>query len=401
MLLPYNYLDIVPLIVPQNMNGTKITCKVRIKTEYTRTDGTNALYIDLYLNSKRKRLPLEISVPLNQWDKKNQRVKKGFKFSKDYNLIIEKLLAAINNIEVNYRLSNEILTLETLIQALTTPSLRVNYNVFAYAILQDQKEKGYIKGSTYRQQAGALNKIKTFQDPIMFAEINKDFLQKFRQYLKNTLKNKPATIESTIKNFKKYLHVANESGIKTDLNYTHISVKSMKGDFTFLFSEEVNSLYKFYNSEFINSTWKNILQRFLFSCFTGLRISDIEALTFDNIIEDTIVFTSVKTGKFQRIKLNETAQSLIGKQRVFESDYTREYINRELKEIAKACSIKKRLYYHSSRHTFATNYLISGGQIRNLQKLLGHSKITTTEVYAHVVDSLMDKEIGYLDGIVS
>lgn len=175
----------------------------------------------------------------------------------------------------------------------------------------------------------------------------------------------------------------------------------MKGDFTFLLPAEVKRLHEFYGSPFINSTWKNILQRYLFSCFTGLRISDLEGLEPDNFFEDTIVFTSQKTSKLQRIKLNETAKDLIQLPKIFNENYTREYINRELKEIAKACGIKKRLYFHSSRHTFATNYLISGGQLQNLQKLLGHSKIETTMVYAHVVDSLMDKEVGYLDGIVS
>src|SRR5690606_24744159 len=148
---------------------------------------------------------------------------------------------------------------------------------------------------------------------------------------------------------------------------------SMKGDFTFLVPEEVKALFEYYNNKYINPTWKNILQRYLFSCFTGLRISDIENITMDNIIGDTLVFTMQKTNKFIRVKLNETAFNLLsGEEKLFKGDYTREYINRELKQIAKAVGIKKRLYYHSSRHTFATNYLISGGKVENLQKLLGH-----------------------------
>ncbi|MFI1770978.1 tyrosine-type recombinase/integrase [Thalassobellus citreus] len=395
-----NYLDFVPTIVPEIMNGTKLTSKIVIKDDYVRSDGTSALYLVLYLN-KRKRVPLNISVPPKFFDKKKQRVKKNYKQSGDYNLIIEKMLGDLNLIEVNYRLNNEQLTIDRLLEELFTPSLRVNYNVFASKVLEDQKNKGYIKASTYRQQEGALQKIKTYKNPLLFSDINEDFLQKFKMYLKNNLKNKPATIQSTIKNFKKYLHIANKSGIKTTLHYSDITVKSMKGDFTFLLPKELKALHLFYNSPFINATWKNILQRYLFCCFTGLRIGDIEKLTEDNFIENTIVFTSGKTDKFQRIKLNETAKALISFPHIFDNNYTREYINRELKEIAKSCGIKKRLYFHSSRHTFATNYLIKGGQIQNLQKALGHSKIETTMVYAHVVDSLMNEEIGNLDDIVN
>jgi integrase/recombinase XerD len=401
MLASFNYTDFVPQLVPQYMNGTKITYKIWLKRDYVRADGTCALFLALNVRGERKRLPLDISVPPKFWDMKKQRIKNTFQYAADYNLIIEKALADVNTIEVSYRLSNETITLKKLIEDLQRPSLRINYNAFASKVLEDQKLKGIIKKSTYRQQFGALNKIKEYQEPLLFCDITKEWLAHFRAYLKNTLKNKPATVESTIKNFKKYLHAANEAGIKTELDYTKISVKSMEGNITFLVAEEVKALHNFYSSAFINTSWKHILQRYLFSCFTGLRISDLEQLTEDNFIEDMVVFTSVKNKKFQRIKLNETAKNLIELPHVFNGSFTREHINRELKEIAKACGIKKRLYFHSSRHTFATNYLISGGQLQNLQKLMGHSKITTTMVYTHVVDSLMNEEVGFLDEIVN
>lgn len=103
----------------------------------------------------------------------------------------------------------------------------------------------------------------------------------------------------------------------------------------------------------------------------------------------------------ERIKLNETAKNLINLPEVFNGAYTDQSINKILKDIAYYLEINKRLYFHSSRHTFATNYLISGGQIQNLQKLLGHSKIETTMVYTHVVDSLMNTEIEMLDEILN
>ena len=142
------------------------------------------------------------------------------------------------------------------------------------------------------------------------------------------------------------------------------------------------------------------MDRFLFACFTGLRISDILNLTKDNFIGDFIAFKSDKTGKFQKIKLIETAKKFITEEIVFKGKYTIEYINRELKFIAKVTKIKKHLTFHVSRHSFATNYLIKGGRVENLQKILGHSNIRETMIYVHIVDSIMNEEMNNLDNII-
>ncbi len=86
--------------------------------------------------------------------------------------------------------------------------------------------------------------------------------------------------------------------------------------FATVFENEIKQLYKYYNSEFISETNKNILDRFLFSCFTGLRFSDIQNLTTENIIGDFVAFKSEKTGKFQKIKLNDVAKRFINKENI-------------------------------------------------------------------------------------
>jgi site-specific recombinase XerD len=398
MINRFNNYDFFPQILPQNMNG-KLNYNVCIKKEHVRVDGTCALYINIYYRGNSKKVNLKISVPLKSFDVKRKRVKANFKYAKDYNLLIEKKLAKLHDIEMNYRLNNETISIDKVLEDLYNPSVRLNYNAFAENRLEYEFKEGIIKSSTYRQQKGFVEKMKRFREPLLFNTINNDLLKELRAHLKK-IGNKGPTIEGTLKNFKKYLHLANEKGIRTELDYQDIKIGSMKGDFTFLLPKELKSLYEFYNSPFINTSWKNILQRYLFSCFTGLRISDIESITTDNFIENHLVWQAKKNSKFQRVALNSTAKSIVDIPQVFRGDYTREYINRELKEIAKACNIKKRLYFHSARHTFATNYLIAGGNIRNLQKILGHSKIETTEIYAHVVDDLMNKEINLMDDLI-
>lgn len=397
----FNYFDIVPEFVPKIMTGTLLH-KIRVKTDYKRADNTCSLYLELYQKNKgRKRLGLNLYINPKHFDVKKQRVKSTFKNAKDYNLLIEKMLSDINKIKITYRLNEEDITIDKLIEDLTKPSLRVNFCDFYEHHLKQQYNDKIIAESTYKQQSATLKKIKSFSNPLFFSDINEDLLNKFKNHCKTELDNKPATVQIAVKNFKKYLHLANAKGIKTELQFSDISIKKVSGSFTFLTPEEINKFYRFYNSEFITETWRNILQRYLFSCFTGLRISDIEQLTPDNFIDNTLVFTSHKSKKLQRLRLNNTAYDLVSFPEIFKGDYKQQTINKELKLIAKSCGIKKRVYFHSARHTFATNYLITGGKIRNLQKALGHSDIKTTLIYSHVVESILDDEITQLDSLIT
>lgn len=386
-----------PTSYPMNVSG-KLTYKVIQKKDYIRADGTSALYVQIFLDGKRKRIPLNIFVEPKKFNEQKQIVKGNSQLVKDYNLIIGKKIADINNIAISYRLANMYLTFEKLIEELTNPTAKIDFIKFWEREIEKQKER--LKTGTYRQQFSTLTKIKKWKRSILFHEIDEDLLNELIVYCKNTLKNKETTVQTTLKNFKKYLHVANKKGIRTKLDFSDITIKTFKGDRTFLNEDEIKILYEYYQSKFISDNHKNILDRFLFACFTGLRISDIQNLTEDNFIGGYIAFKSEKTGKFQKIKLNKTAKKFITEGVIFKGKYTVEHINRELKFIAKACKLKKHLTFHVSRHSFATNFLIKGGRVENLQKILGHSNIRETMIYVHIVDAIMNNEMNNLDDII-
>jgi len=383
---------------PQKMSG-KLTHKIIIKDDYVRTDGTCALYVQIFLDKKMKRLPLNISVAPKNFDKIKQIVKGKSQQAKDNNLIISKKLADINRVAVTYRLNGTYLTMEKLLEDLHNPSVKVDFLKFYEFHLEKQKE--ILKPGTYRQQKATLTKIKKWRKEIFFYELTEDFLNEMIAYFKNKLKNKQTTISTTLKNLKKYLHLANKNGIVTPLNFDDIHVKSFSGERTYLDSHEIRNLYEYRNASFTTGSHKSIIDRFLFSCFTGLRISDIMQITQENIVGDHLVFIASKPGKFQKILLTKSAKQFINKTgQLFNNDFSPEYINRELKVIAKTCGIKKKVTFHVSRHTFATNFLISGGRVEVLQKLLAHSNISETMIYVHITDSIMDEQIVNLDSII-
>ncbi len=381
-----------------NFSG-ELTAKVVIKKDYVRANRTCALYLQVFIMGKRKKFPLYISARIEDFDQEKQRIKPKVDFAKDYNLIIEKALANINKIEISYRLAGEVLTIEKLIKEYENPTSRIDFIKFWELEMENQK---LIKdGATYDQQMSSLRKVKKYKSSILFYEITPSFFEMMIYHFKSVEKNEPHTIQTLTKNFKKYLHIANDLGIVTPLNYKDIKSKKCVSNRTFLNSDEIYKLYEYYSTSFINPTLKNILARFLFSCFTGLRISDIQEIGIDNLITNILVFFSKKTGKLQRIQLSNSALNFIGKDQLFYGEYTDQHINRELKNIAKACGITKKVTFHVARHSFATNFLICGGRVEILQKLLGHSQIRETMDYVHIVESITDQQINNLDDILT
>lgn len=379
-----------------NFSG-KLTAKIVIKDDYVRSNGTSALYLQVFINGDKKKFPLHISVKPVDFDKIKQRVKPKNNFHKDFNLIIEKTLADINKIEVNYRLSNMTLSMNSLIEEYENPTSKIDFIKFWETEMINQKN--ILKIGTYNQQMSTLNKLKRYSPVLYFYEITDVYFSKIKMHFKNVDKNSDNTITSFVKSFKKYLHLANKRGVVTPLNFTEIKNKHFKSERSFLDFEELNKLKNYFDSEFINATHKSILARFLFSCFSGLRISDVQSMNKDNFIGEYIIFTTTKTSKIQRVKLSETARTFIDPINIFTGKFSDAYINRELKFIAKVCGIKKNISFHLARHTFATNFLICGGRVEVLQKILGHSKITETMIYVHIVESISNEQIDNMDSI--
>jgi len=133
---------------------------------------------------------------------------------------------------------------------------------------------------------------------------------------------------------------------------------------------------------------------FLFSCFTGLRVSDVISITWGQIESQGLKFRQKKTKEFVYLPLNETARNCIAAMaygdkksdaRVFPLANVN-HLGEKLKEWATAAKVKKSITFHTARHTYATLLLTKNVDLYTVSKLLGHSEIKTTQVYAKVID---------------
>ena len=137
---------------------------------------------------------------------------------------------------------------------------------------------------------------------------------------------------------------------------------------------------------------------FLFSCFTGLRYSDVSNLQWGNIVNSAdggyeIHIKQQKTRSTVVVPLTDNAMRFMPSGRGAASDYVfpdllqNQHSNVRLRQIAEQAGIDKYISFHVARHTYATMLLTYGADLYTVSKLLGHTDISTTQIYAKLVDS--------------
>ena len=177
-------------------------------------------------------------------------------------------------------------------------------------------------------------------------------------------------------------------------------IKSMNSNRSYLSIDEVKALIETdYDKD------DDLKCAFLFSCFTGLRIGDIQNLRWSDIEQrDNVLYLSITMGKTKErltIKLNKQAVNWLPEKRnddeVFILPFYGSLINERLKAWCKKAGISKNVCFHMARHTFATMELTLGVDLYVVSKLLGHKDVSVTQIYADIINKKRDEAIDKID----
>ncbi len=246
-------------------------------------------------------------------------------------------------------------------------------------------------------------------------EIDRDFCRQFIAYL-NSAKNRHTKKERDLSQSTKHkyqkvlvaaLNHAVREGIMPHNPFKQIpgseKIAEEEGEREFLTIEEQKKLFD------TPCPREDVKSAFIFSCLTGLRISDILALCPKHIKQspdgkmEYIEIEQEKTGGKAIIPLLAEARKYLPEGKGVDDPYftmpTNATICRCLEKWTEAAGISKHITFHSARHTFATTLLTLGSDLYTVSKLLGHKNIKTTEVYAKVVDSKKVESISRLDNL--
>lgn len=243
----------------------------------------------------------------------------------------------------------------------------------------------------------ALMKMFTEGKPMIFSNIDMNLLEDYKNFLinapqggskKGTITRNTASTYFSI--FKAGLHQAFIDGYLTvDIAAKAKNIAYSDKQREYLTIEELNTLAA-------TPCDRPIMKRAsLFSALTGMRHSDIQKLKWKEIIKDgehyRILFTQQKTKGVQYMPISDQAYQLCGERGepdrlVFEGLQDPSWINKPLERWIKAAGITKHITFHCFRHTYATLQLTNGTDIYTVSKMLGHTKVTTTQIYAKIVD---------------
>jgi integrase len=156
-------------------------------------------------------------------------------------------------------------------------------------------------------------------------------------------------------------------------------------------------------------THQRVKEMFLFSCFTGLRWSDVTQITWGDIEETPqgtrIVFHQQKTKGLEYLDISEQAVELMGPRQgdnkeVFGEPLSTAYLGVVLTSWVLAAGINKHITFHSARHTFAVMMLQLDVDLYTVSKLLGHRDIKTTQIYAKILDKKKQEAVNKIPRIL-
>lgn len=270
-----------------------------------------------------------------------------------------------------------------------------------YSFVEKEISIIYVAESTKKNHRDTLRLLRRFKECLFFSQINYELLISFDMYMVNE-GYATNTIGRHMKVFKQYINRA--------ILLEHISVnpfckykiRSADTERESLSEKELLLLEQFREQSVIRN---EILEAFLFSCYSGLRYSDMRRLTKQHVVSINrkrwIVIRMKKTDTDIRIPIYLMFEGR-GLKLVREIKRSRgivfklpdsQTVNRELKKICKKTGIKKHITFHSARHTCATLLLYKGVNITTVQKILGHKSVKTTQVYSAVTDLTIEKEI--------
>ncbi|MBK6420465.1 MAG: integrase catalytic domain-containing protein [Ignavibacteria bacterium] len=136
-----------------------------------------------------------------------------------------------------------------------------------------------------------------------------------------------------------------------------------------------------------------VKRSFWFACLTGLRISDLRALTWKGVQGAELRITQKKTGDDVLVPISDQARELLPErcnarpnEKVFDFPSRDDVYNRRLQWWVAKAGIEKHITSHIARHTFATLLVTQGNDLYAVQHLLGHRDIKVTQIYAKLVD---------------
>jgi len=380
--------------------------------------GKIPIYLRITVNGERSEISTNRKIELTQWDKVLQRAKGRSESSRVLNDYLNNLQTQINR-DFNSLLENgEQITASLLKDNLAGKNIKHYYLIQVFEMnnsLIKQEEGQKYSRSTIDQYTTTLERLRQFLlqeyacNDIKLSDLDILFIRRFEIFLKTSFEIKHNTVMKHLKQLKKVIHFAMQVGYLDRDPFILHKTASQEVNRGFLNADELRRIE---THKFRIRRLEQVRDVFIFVCYTGLSYSDLKLLKPDSLTKgidgkNWVVYEREKTGVRASIPLLPQAQSILNK---YKTDpecnadnkllpvKSNQKLNTYLSEIAELCEINKHITMHLGRHTFSTTVTLTNGvPIETVSKMLGHTSLKTTQIYAKVVDAKVSEDMNILE----
>jgi len=375
------------------------SAKLYVNKNRIKKNGCVSLYIQVIVDRKHVEVPLKIEWPFTKVDiEKGEIIPRQRKDPdhQEFSLMIETERNKFWQIAKHFRLIEKHFDLDDIIKEAGSFERRRDLVKYFDSRIKELRKTLKREDQTLRHYKVTKSRIEEFHPGVKITQVNSDWLESFAIWLKTEYKNGPNMVWTRIKDVKSFLEAACKDSIVVNPDFRKYKNKQPTTDPTYLDEDELRSLMKLIKSGTLRDDEVRDGNAFLFSCFTGLRISDLKRVNDSWIVNNELHFTPHKTRKINKtvkIPLIPLAQEYISNYKDSFQLPSDQKFNARLKKLAGKAGIKKNISAKVGRHTFATQAAISGIPVQVVSKLLGHSNLQTTMIYVHIADRIKELEM--------
>lgn len=383
-----------------------------------------SVYARISVNGKRANISLQRKVLLSEWNSNKGRARGNKQESRLLNRYLDLVQNRI------YEAHQELLNENAFICAQSIKARFLGEDNEEYSLLtlvdyhntqmSESLTYGTLKNyfTTQRYIKLFLTKKKKVED-VYLSQLTFRFLVDFEKFLRSYVptdhqkKMENNTVMKHIQRLRKMVTLAYKMEWIDKDPFIKFKPTYIKKERAFLSEAELQRIIE---KDFEIERLTLVKDLFVFSCYTGLAYIDVMQLNEDNIALGIdggrwLITNRQKTHNKVKIPLLPIAEELIQKYsghiktkhtKTLFPNISNQKLNAYLKEIADLCAIKKKLTFHIARHTFATTITLSNGvPIETVSKLLGHTKIATTQVYAKVIETKVSEDMNQLRTVLN
>ena len=387
-----------------------------LKRDKQKTNGMIPLFCRITVDGQEARFGMKCDVNPKYWDVKTGRATGRTAEAAKANTLVDNTQAAL------YKVYREMQERDNYVTAEKVKNAFLGFEQKHQTLLElfdshneERKQQiglnlhksTYHRYSTTRQRIADFLMYKYNLTDIPVKEINRQFISDFETYLLTQYDLSQNYITSMMKKFRHIIELAlNKEWIIRNPFKEH-KLQWQKTDRGFLTQSEIEALM---DCQFEDEQLEKARDIFIFCTFTGLAYTDTKHLTNENIQSSFDGNNTWIKGKRQKTDIEYNIPLLTIPKLILEK-YKGKTLgnfllpvvsitlyNNMLKKIAKQCGIKKNVSSHLARHTFATFALTNGVSIECVSKILGHTKISTTQIYARVIDKKIGNEMKMFAG---